>query len=266
MKLNIPNGTVRLDDVYLKAHKNVKKVSLPKTLRELPLGAFYQCIELRKIFFSPEIKLTKIPEACFQGCVVLKEIIIPKSVVSIENHAFKDVTSIKEFEIPDTVTFVDAHAFDGWKEYQIIYIYNENIKLSSLCLAEVVLLKEEEQQEASISDHHYMVIAKGGHVGRDQYMPMYIPIKASSKKEAAFKVTHMPRVKKDHKDKILDVYKISKEVFYKQVENNKKDPYFQAHSKQEQNQHLDSILSRVKKDTHFKPTKNKKIVRTQPNI
>ena len=258
MKLNIPNGTVRLDDVYLHKFKHVKKVSLPQTLRELPLGAFYQCTELKKVFFDPEIKLTKFPEKCFQGCHKLEHFSIPKSIVSIEKDAFKDVTSIEEFEIPETVTFIDEHAFDGWKENQIIYVFQEGIILSKACQAELVVLKEEEGIEYSVSDKHYIVVAKGGHVGRQYYMPMYLPIRASSKKQASDKARIFPRVKKDQKDVILDVYPVSEKAFYQQVEDNDKDPYYQVHSKHEQNEYFELIKDRLVKDPYYVETKNKR--------
>jgi hypothetical protein len=261
MKLNIPNGTFRLDDIYLNQFKNVRKVSLPSSLKELPLGAFYQCMQLKKIFFSPDIQIKKIPEKSFQGCYSLENFLIPSSVVSIDKDALKNVTSIKEIEIPETVTFVDEHAFDGWKENQIIYIYNRDIVFSKACEAEVVLLKEDEIEEEAISDNHYMVIAKGGHVGRDSFMPMYIPVKALSKKEASDRVRVMPRVKKHHKDVILSVFAISKQTFYKQLENNAKDPYYLVHSKHEQNKVLEQIKDRLLSDPNYRAKKNKRYIK-----
>lgn len=261
MKLNIPNGTFRLDDVYLNQYKHVKKVSLPSSLKELPFGAFYQCSQLKKVFFSPDIQIKKLPEKSFQGCSSLENFLIPISIVSIDKDAFKNVTSIKEIEIPETVTFVDEHAFDGWKENQIIYIYNEDIVVSKACEAELVLLKEDDIEEDLISDSHYMVVAKGGHVGRDNFMPMYIPVKALNKKEASDRVRVMPRVKKHHKDVILSVFAISKQTFYKQLENNAKDPYYQVHSKQEQNKVFDQIKDRLISDPHFRDKKNKRYIK-----
>ena len=94
-----------------------------------------------------------------------------------------------------------------------------------------------------------MAVLKGGHVGKDYFMPMYIPVRALSKKEASDKVRWLPRVKKDHKDVVLNLYKVSKEVFYKQVEINRNDPYYKAQSKQEQNMFDELIQSRVVMET-----------------
>jgi hypothetical protein len=205
-------------------------------------------VNLSKVFFHKEIKLSKIPESCFQGCIHLTNLFIPESVISIERFAFKDTTSIKEFDIPESVEFIDPDAFCGWGEHQIIYVYNPSIISFNQCKAEIVLLKEIEEKE-EVSDTHYMAVLKGGHVGKDYFMPMYIPVRAHSKKEASDKVRWLPRVKKDHKDVVLNLYKVSKEVFYKQVEINRNDPYYKAQSKQEQNMFDELIQSRVVMET-----------------
>ena len=55
---------------------------------------------------------------------------------------------------------------------------------------------------------YFMVIAKCGHVGRNNYIPVKFAVKAESKKAAAKMVRNFPRVKHDHKDAILDVKQI----------------------------------------------------------
>ena len=83
---------------------------------------------------------------------------------------------------------------------------------------------------------HYAVTAQFGHVGRGKYLPKTIAILAKSGEEAAEKVRWMPRVKHHKKDAIIDVKKISEEEYQKLKEENRNDPYFQAGSRQEQNQ------------------------------
>ena len=51
-------------------------------------------------------------------------------------------------------------------------------------------------------EKYYMVIAKCGHVGRKNYIPVKFAVVAESGKEAAKKVRQFPRVKHDHKDAI----------------------------------------------------------------
>jgi hypothetical protein len=244
MKLNIPNDTIALTDEYLKQFKDVHKVSFPKGLKALPIGAFYKQVHLKKVYFDKHITLLKIPESCFHGCISLSHMDIPKSVISIEKNAFKDTTSINELDVPHTVAYIDPEAFSGWKEHQIIYVYDEKVAKEVKTKAEIVVLKEIETQE-EVSPHHFIAILKGGHVGRNYYMPMYIPVKANSKKEASDKVRWLPRVKKDHKDVIKALYNVSVKEFYRQVALNQVDPYYKASSKQEQNAFDDLIQERV---------------------
>ena len=85
------------------------------------------------------------------------------------------------------------------------------------------------------SKKYFMVIAKCGHVGKKNYIPVKFAVVAESGKEAAKKVRQFPRVKHDHKDAILDVRCITLEEFLEIKEINDNDPYLKSHSRQEQN-------------------------------
>ena len=94
-----------------------------------------------------------------------------------------------------------------------------------------------------------MVIAKCGHVGRKNYIPVKFAVVAESGKEAAKKVRQFPRVKHDHKDAILDVRCIKLEEFLEIKEINENDPYLKCHSKQEQNL-IVNLAERMVADLH----------------
>lgn len=81
---------------------------------------------------------------------------------------------------------------------------------------------------------HYLVKAKFGHVGRNNYIVKTIPVYAENGKEAAYKVRWMGRVKHNHKDAIIEVKKCTLEEYLEQKEINDNDPYFTVHSRQEQ--------------------------------
>ena len=96
---------------------------------------------------------------------------------------------------------------------------------------------------------YYMVIAKCGHVGRKNYIPVKFAVVAESGKEAAKKVRQFPRVKHDHKDAILDVRCITLEEFLEIKEINDNDPYLKCHSRQEQNL-IVNLAERMVADLH----------------
>ena len=98
---------------------------------------------------------------------------------------------------------------------------------------------------------YYKVSAKGGHVGKKFYIQLEIPIKASSRKEAAKKARNFPRVKHDHKDAIINVEEISKESYFKLKEKNKNDLYFQCTSVQEQKKKIPDLEDHLVLDPHY---------------
>ena len=98
-------------------------------------------------------------------------------------------------------------------------------------------------------EKYYMVIAKCGHVGRKNYIPVKFAVVAESGKEAAKKVRQFPRVKHDHKDAILDVRCITLEEFLEIKEINDNDPYLKCHSRQEQNLII-NLAERMVTDLH----------------
>lgn len=96
---------------------------------------------------------------------------------------------------------------------------------------------------------YFMVIAKCGHVGRKNYIPVKFAVVAESGKEAAKKVRQFPRVKHDHKDAILYVRCITLEEFLEIKEINDNDPYLKCHSRQEQNL-IVNLAERMVADLH----------------
>lgn len=81
---------------------------------------------------------------------------------------------------------------------------------------------------------YFKVIAKCGHVRRNNYVLKAFYIEASSKKEAARIIRYTPRVKHNHKDAIREVIAISLEDYCQGKKVMSEDPYFNVHSRQEQ--------------------------------
>ena len=88
---------------------------------------------------------------------------------------------------------------------------------------------------------YFMVIAKCGHVGKNNYYKGTLFFKAENAKDAARKARECPRVKHDQKDAILSVKEID-EVFFeegrKQIAEGK---CYICRNKEELNAFLDSL-------------------------
>ena len=80
--------------------------------------------------------------------------------------------------------------------------------------------------------NYYEILAKCGHVGRKYYYPSKFYVEAEDGKIAAAIVRQRPRVKKDHKDAILHVFKISYEQYKRGLSMRSQDPYNQCKNQQ----------------------------------
>ena len=100
-----------------------------------------------------------------------------------------------------------------------------------------------------LNQNYFKVVAKCGHVGRCNYVPIIFAVAAENGKEASKRVRAFPRVKHDHKDAILKCNKITLEEFLQIKEINNNDPYLHSKSKHEQNMIRD-LIYRLEEDHH----------------
>lgn len=98
-------------------------------------------------------------------------------------------------------------------------------------------------------NNYFMVIAKCGHVGKRNYIPIKFAVHATDAKDAAKVTRDFPRVKRNHKDAILKVEKISYEEYLEIKKINDEDPYLKCKSKQEQNM-IANLSERLEVDLH----------------
>ena len=92
---------------------------------------------------------------------------------------------------------------------------------------------------------YYMVIAKCGHVGKNNYYRGALYIKADSGKSAARIARDTPRVKHDRKDAILSVQEIDYMTFINGNALNHELHYFSCDNRQEQNTYLYEIEDNI---------------------
>jgi len=80
--------------------------------------------------------------------------------------------------------------------------------------------------------NYYLVKCKFGHVGRDKYLPLLVPVIAESTKKASEFAQKTRGVKKDHKDWCLEEPMIvSSDVYYEAKKTFHSDVYFEKHSR-----------------------------------
>ena len=111
-----------------------------------------------------------------------------------------------------------------------------------------------------INNKYYKVVCKCGHVGRKFYIPIAFAVKAENGREAAFKARYIPRVKRQHKDAVLEVNELSYDEYLLLMQYNDNDPYLRCTSKQEQLKECD-LDNRIIFDDHFIDFKKDKEVK-----
>lgn len=85
--VTIPEGVTRIEeDVF--ADKEITKVIIPNSVKEIGEAAFRKCFFLSEVIFGTS--LTKIESSAFDKCIALEKLSVPPSVVEIGANAFRD--------------------------------------------------------------------------------------------------------------------------------------------------------------------------------
>lgn len=100
----------------------MKNVFIPASVKDLGRYAFGSCHNLESVVFETGSKLEKIAVGMFSDCNNLKEILLPISIINIEEYAFASCTNIKSLIIPPNCTYIGECAFVCLTSSQTIYI------------------------------------------------------------------------------------------------------------------------------------------------
>ncbi len=103
--IDIGEGITAISDMI--GYLNLKDLSLPKSLEELPL--FTDCKNLVTVTIPEKIK--EIREKTFAGCTALVKVILPYGLEVIKERAFEACENLKSIDIPGTVRKIGDYAF-----------------------------------------------------------------------------------------------------------------------------------------------------------
>ena len=85
--LVVPDGTEVICKQCYK-EKAIKRVLIPKCVREIQEGAFEDCKNLREVIFEEGSMLKQIECGAFQNCGYLRNILLPDGLEEIGLNAF----------------------------------------------------------------------------------------------------------------------------------------------------------------------------------
>ncbi len=133
-------------------HSNITKLTIPASLKEIPLDLFAQCTELKEIVIedgadfkiengvlynkdmsilyynlNKQIKAFTVPSSvkqigggAFRECRELTSITIPEGVEQVGGYAFKNCTSLKTVTVSEGVLYISNYVFSGCKNIEQI--------------------------------------------------------------------------------------------------------------------------------------------------
>ncbi len=105
----LPETVVQIGEKAFAECSGVTQITLPSGCKVAP-RAFFHCFNLKALTLPADI--TELPERCFFGCASLAEIKIPDGVATIGEYAFFGCVFAKALTIPASVTSIAQNAFD----------------------------------------------------------------------------------------------------------------------------------------------------------
>lgn len=128
-KIIIPEGFVMLNHNAFTNSKVLEEVVLPDSLEIILSGAFSYCDSLYTIKLPNNLKELSNNNwwiGVFDGCVSLKEVVIPDSVEKIGPYTFKNCTNLERVVFPAGLTEFGYKQFSGCANLQEIIVKDGN--------------------------------------------------------------------------------------------------------------------------------------------
>ena len=117
-ELEIPETVMIIGESAFRECRNLRRAALPNSLCELGAYAFRDCDMLENILMPGEMRYPdgdagKIGIGCFEGCGLLREIVIPEGVAVIDANAFHNCAALESVTLPRSIRAIRSGAFGG---------------------------------------------------------------------------------------------------------------------------------------------------------
>lgn len=107
----------------LEADKEIERCHIKEGTEVIGLGAFSNCFKLKEVVIPDTV--IRIDQAAFGGCSSLESIVIPKSVRSIGIGAFLNCLSLKNVYIRGRIESIGSEIFAGCNGSLTVYIKSQ---------------------------------------------------------------------------------------------------------------------------------------------
>ena len=118
--IKLHTGITKINWYAFKGCKNLKKITIPKTVKEA--GYLIDDSAVEKVTFSTGIK--EIPSDICSRAYNLKTVVIPSTVEKIGNSAFRS-SSIENIVLPKSLKEIDWYAFENCEKLKSVKIYGD---------------------------------------------------------------------------------------------------------------------------------------------
>ncbi len=124
----IPDGVGIINNGLFSGCTSLKTAVLPETAQSFSENStevfcrelFKNCSSLKEIEVPYGVR--DIGESCFDGCTSLEKLIIPETVINIDNYAFRNCASLKEILLPDYSVIYGHETFAGCTSLEELYV------------------------------------------------------------------------------------------------------------------------------------------------
>ena len=122
----IPDGVTKINKRTFDQTPMLKKLTLPKSLQDLAIEAFFGANGLEQIQIPEGI--TILPEGAFGMCEALKKAELPASLTKIDKNAFQDCHNLETIELKEgaknTLLYMRFRTVRNYTRYASKFIGN----------------------------------------------------------------------------------------------------------------------------------------------
>ena len=133
-------GVEKMAENIFKNHENLRSITMPNTLWDIPRGAFQGCINLTRIKIPENVRSIGI--AAFEGCTALQECIMGNSIYYIREYAFYECNNLKQIVLPNSLIELGTSTFAWCSGLESVTIGDDLTGIPNFCFASCSNLKE----------------------------------------------------------------------------------------------------------------------------
>lgn len=118
VEVDMPNSVLIIGESGFRECRNLKRIRLSNAICEIGAYAFRNCDLLENIVMPGEMRYPDgsngmLGIGCFEGCGLLREIVIPDGVAVIGANAFHNCAALESVTLPRSLHAIRSGAFSG---------------------------------------------------------------------------------------------------------------------------------------------------------